>query len=153
MSRALGVTCKSELILLAVGEDGVLVEDDHERLQAPALLEETERLRGLKDAVGRVIAETRPQVVRILRPEAVYSGSYAALAPRAALETLVRLAAEDAGVRVELLHRGTARARVGMPRSGNFESHISSVIPTPVGRYWAAGRRLAAIAAIAEAMN
>jgi hypothetical protein len=66
------------------------------------------------------------------------------------LETLVRLAAANANVDLELLHRNGARARVGMPRRGRFEDHIPSVIPEPVGKYWAAGRRLAAVAAIAE---
>lgn len=136
--------------MFALGEDAVLVEDDHERLRAPALYEETERLRKLLDAAGRVIAETRVEVVRVLLPEQPYSGSYNSLAPRAALETLVRLAADDADIPVQLLHRSTARARLGMPRRGKFEDHIRSVIPNPVGRYWADGRRLAAAAAIAE---
>jgi hypothetical protein len=37
-----------------------------------------------------------------------------------------------------------------MPRRGSFEDHISAVISEPVGKYWSAGRRLAAVAAIAE---
>jgi hypothetical protein len=150
MARALGVSCKSDVIFFAVGQDGVLVDDQHERLRAPALYEEAERLKGIVDAIGRVIAETSVEVVRLLPPEQTYEGRYSALAPRATLETLVRLAAHTAGVPVEVPHRSTARSRVGMPPKGNFEGNIASVIPTPVGRYWNAGRRLAAIAAIAE---
>jgi predicted NBD/HSP70 family sugar kinase len=149
MARALGISCKSDEIMLAVAENGVVVEDDHERVRAPALYEESEQLKGVFDAIGRVITETRAEVVRVLLPEQTYKGSYMALAPRATLEALVRLAANNAHVPVEVLYRNTARARVGMPKSGNFESHIASVIPTQVGRYWKAGRRLAAIAAVA----
>jgi hypothetical protein len=150
MARALGVWCKPAEIMLAVVEDGELLEAQYERLQAPSVLEETEQLKGQFDAVGRVLDDIRPDVVRVLLPEQTYKGSYASLAPRAALETLVRLAAVDAGVRVELLHRNSARARVGMPRRGSFEEHIESILPQPVGKYWAAGRRLAAVAAFAE---
>jgi hypothetical protein len=151
MGRALGVWCKNDEVMLALADNGALVEDSHERLKAPALFEQTESLRAVLDDVGRVLMEVRPDVVRVLLPEQTYNGSYASLAPRAALETLVRLAAANADIELELLHRNSARARVGMPRRGRFEDHIPSVIPEPIGRYWATGRRLAAVAAIAEA--
>ncbi len=150
MGRSLGVSCKSDVIFLALAEDGELIDNEHQRLQAPELLEETEQLRALQDAVGRVIAETRAKAVRVLMPELPYKGRYVTLAPRAALETIVRLAGESANVSVEVLQRSTARARVGMPREGKFEDLIVSVIPTRVGSYWAQGRRLAAVAAIAD---
>jgi hypothetical protein len=148
--RALGVWCKKEEVMFAVATDGELLEDEHQRLQVPTAMEASEALRGVQDDIGRVIAEVAPAVVRILQPEQTYEGSYASLAPRATLETLVRLAAVQAEIPVEMLHRGTARARVGIGRSGKLEDHIPEVIAHPVGRYWAAGRRLAAIAAIAE---
>jgi hypothetical protein len=150
MSRALGVWCKNDEVMLALAENGGLLEDSHERLKAPALFEQTESLRAVLDSIGRVLAEIRPDVVRVLLPEQTYKGSYTSLAPRAALETLVRLAAANADIELELLHRNSARARVGMPRRGSFEDHIPAVIAEPVGKYWAAGRRLAAVAAIAE---
>lgn len=150
MARALGVWCKNDEVMLALAENGALLKDSHERLRAPALFEQTESLRAVLASIGRVLAEVRPDVVRVLLPEQTYKGSYASLAPRAALETLVRLAAANADVELEMLHRNSARARVGMPRRGSFEDHIPSVIPEPLGKYWAAGRRLAAVAAIAE---
>lgn len=150
VTRTLGVWCKSAEIMFAVASDGVVIDDrDHERVRAPALYEETEGLKRLLEAVGRVVVETGAERVRVLLPEQMYKGSYGSLAPRATLETLVRLAAENAEVPVELLHRNTARARVGMPKRGRFEDHVETVIPIPVGRYWAGGRKLAAIAAIA----
>jgi hypothetical protein len=149
--RALGVWCKKEEVLFAVADDGRLVDDDHRLLHAsPALLEASEALQGTQDDVGRVIAEVAPDVVRILQPEQRYEGSYISLAPRVTLETLVRLAAVRAGVPVEMLHRATARARVGVPQKGKLETHVPKVFPAPVGKYWARGRQLAAIAAVAE---
>ncbi len=147
--RALGVWCKKAEVMLAVAEEGELVEDPHQRIQAAALLDATERLRAVQDDLTRVLAEIGPDQVRVLMPEQTYKGSYGQIAPRAALETVVRLTCVDAGVPVEMLHRSSARARLGMKRSGSVESHIPDVVGEPVGKYWADGRRLAAVAALA----
>jgi hypothetical protein len=147
--RALGVWCKKAEVMLAVAEEGELVEDPHQRIQAAALLDATERLRAVQDDLTRVLAEVAPDQVRVLMPEQTYKGSYGQIAPRAALETVVRLTCVDAGVPVEMLHRSSARARLGMKRSGSVESQIPDVVGEPVGKYWADGRRLAAVAALA----
>ncbi len=150
MPTVLGVNCRKDEVFFAVARDGVLVDGLVERLQAPALLEETERLKAMLDDVSRILEDLKPDSVHILMPEQTYRDSYGRIAPRVALETLVRLAAHDAGTLVETLHRASARARLGMPRSGDFASHIDSVIGDPVGRYWNSGRNLAAAAALAE---
>ena len=147
--RALGVVCRKDEILLAVADGGALLEGQTEKLKAPAILEETERLQGLLEDLNRMLAEVRPDVVRVLMPEQTYDDSYARIAPRVALETLVRLAAVSAGKPVEMLHRASARARLGMERRGKFESHIPATVGEPVGKYWNAGRNLAAAAALA----
>jgi hypothetical protein len=87
--------------MLAVAEGGKLVEDPHERVRAAALLEATERLRAVQDDLRRVLAEVAPDQVRILMPEQTYKGSYGQIAPRAALETVVRLSCAEGGVPVE----------------------------------------------------
>jgi hypothetical protein len=145
----LGVTCSKEEVFLAVGSDGALVPDEHEKLVTAMVLEETDRLQAMHDDVVRVLAEVRPDRVQILMPEQTYEASYARIAPRATLETLVRLACVRAGIPVEMLHRGSARSRLGVPRSGKLEDLISGVTE-PVGKYWKAGRSLAAAAALAE---
>src|SRR4051812_26229969 len=121
MVQTLGVWCKAEHVMLALARNGELVEidADDERLDSPALLEDTEALVGVMDAVGRVLLASRPDIVRVLLPEPTYRGSYASLAPRAGLETVVRLAAIKAKIDVELLDRRTARSRLGLPRRGN----------------------------------
>jgi hypothetical protein len=150
MSVALGVVCKKDQVLLAVARDGVLVHGGPEKLKASALLEETERLQGLLGDIGRVLTEVQPDTVRVLLPEQTYEDSYARIAPRAALETLVCLASLDAGVPVEMLRRITARSRLGMPKGGRFESHILATVGEPVGKYWNTGRNLASAAALAD---
>lgn len=150
MSVALGVVCKKDQVLLAVARDGVLVPGGPEKLKASALLEETERLQGLLGDIGRVLTEVKPDAVRVLLPEQTYEDSYARIAPRAALETLVCLASLDAGVPVEMLRRISARSRLGMPKGGKFESHIPATVGEPVGKYWNAGRNLASAAALAD---
>jgi hypothetical protein len=147
--RVLGIACKKDELFLAVVESGELLDDPHQRIQSAALHEETERLRAVLDDMRRVIAEVDPDQVRILMPEQTYEASYAQIAPRAAMETVVRLSCADAGVPVEMLHRVSARARLHMDRKGNFEGHFPTVISEPVGKYWTKGRRLAAVAALA----
>jgi hypothetical protein len=147
--RALGVSCRKDEVMLAVAEGGKLIDDSHQRVQAAALLEATERLQAVKDELSRVLAEVKPDQVRVLMPEQTYEASYGQIAPRAALETAVRLSCADAGIPVEMLHRNSARARLGMDRKGSVESHVPEVIPKPVGKYWSRGRQLAAVAALA----
>lgn len=149
MPTVLGVTCKKDLVLFAVAREGELA-DGPQRLQTSALLEETERLQSMIEDVARVIAEVDPEIVRILLPEQTYEDSYTRIAPRAALETIVRLAAVNGDRRVEMLNRASARARLGMPKSGRFDSHIDGVVRGERGSYWNAGRNLAAAAALAD---
>ena len=145
MTRGLGVVCSKDEVLLAVSSDGKLVADDHEKLATAMVLEETERLQAMHEDIARMLVEVRPDRVRILMPEQTYKDSYARIAPRVTLETLVRLACVRAGIPVEMLHRASARSRLGFPRKGKLEAHMAEVAE-PVGRYWNAGRSLAAAA-------
>jgi hypothetical protein len=104
MGRALGIACRKEEILLAVAEDGELLDDpQHEKYTAPALLEATERLEATLVDVERILREVGPEVVRIMLPEGTYEDSYSRIAPRVTLETLARLACTKAKVPAELL--------------------------------------------------
>lgn len=149
MTRSLGVECKKQEVYLALAEDGSLLDEDPQRLQVPAVHEETARLRSFLDDFGRVLTEARPDAVRILQPEQVYEARYTELAPKAALETLVRLACVTANVPVEVLHRATARSRTGLGSKGKLDDLIKKNIE-PVGKYWNAGRKYAAVAALSE---
>jgi hypothetical protein len=152
--RVLGVHCKSDTAYLAVVEDGTLIDDPHQRMTAPAAFESTERLVALMADVERLVTELGLDTVSLLQPPPPKPGtpkpSYSVVAPRVAIETVVRVGAARAGADVVLLSRARVRSRLGIPQSGSFESRISEVIPTPVGKYWNAGRNLAAVAALAE---
>jgi hypothetical protein len=148
MGRALGVVCSKDTIFLAVAERGMVVADRHERLDAAKVLEETERLQAMQDDVARMLVEVGPTQVRVLMPEPTYKDSYTRIAPRSALETVVRLACVRAEIPVEMLDRRSARSRLGVARKGKLEAHVPEVTE-PVGKYWNAGRNLAAAAALA----
>ena len=145
----MGIERKKQEVYVAFAQDGALIDHEPQRLQVPAVHEETARLRGFLVDFGHVLAETKPDAVRIAQPEQVYEAQYTELAPKAALETLVRLACDDAGVPVEVLHRSTARSRV-FGRQGKMDQLIDAAIE-PVGRDWNAGQKYAAVAALAEA--
>jgi hypothetical protein len=150
MRRTLGVACRSGEILYAIAEEGEVIEDAlHEKHVAAALLEESERLEGTLADVERLLHEVRPDTVRLLLPEQTYEDSYTRIAPRVTLETLVRLACVRCAIPIELLYRNSARARLGLPSSGNLERILKTNLK-PVGRYWNAGRSLAAAAALAD---
>ncbi|HEX5851631.1 MAG TPA: hypothetical protein VFY36_00935 [Solirubrobacteraceae bacterium] len=125
------------------------MSDGHEKLATAAVLEETERLQAMQSDIDRTLLEVRPNLVRILMPEQTYKDSYSRIAPRVALETLMQLACVRAGIPVEMLHRNTARSRLNLSRKGKLEDLMASVTE-PVGKYWNAGRSLAAAAALAE---
>jgi hypothetical protein len=149
MSRVMGLTCEAGQINVAAVEDGRVIDGVVERIPAPAGLEEHDRLWAVYDEVVRAINGIKPEKIVILCSESQYTASHKALTPRIALETVVRLASSKENVPVELLARPTVRSRLGLPKKGGLDTHLSQAIPTPVGRYWAAGRGLAAMAALA----
>jgi len=149
VSRSLGIWAKKEEVYLAVAEDGVLVDVDPQRVEAPSIMDEHERLDGFLASIRDAVADLTPDAVRILQPEQVYQAGYSEFAPRITLEALVRLACVQAGVPVEVLHRATARSRMGLPRGGSLDAAIDANLES-VGRYWNAGRKYAAIAALAS---
>jgi hypothetical protein len=109
----------------------------------------TELLATLRE-IKRAYAQLKPEAIGLLKPEKAQRGTtYEQLAPRAALETLVRVAAAEAEIDIEFLARQTVRARLGIAQSGDLASHVSELVSMPVGPYWNAGRNVAALAALA----
>lgn len=145
---SIGVHCKSDTAYLALAEDGHILDDPHQQLVLGKGREATDRLVSLMADVERLVTEVKPVAVRVLEPER-YEALYARIAPRVAVETVVRVGAARAGANVEMLARTTARSRLGMPKGGKFEHHFATVVAEPVGKYWNAGRNLAAAAALA----
>ena len=146
MAKILGVECKKQEIYLALVEDGEVVAADPQRLEVAAVHEQTARLRGFMNDFRRVLDEMRPDAVHIIQPETIYEATYGELAPKATLETLIRLACFEAEVTVELVHRASVRAGLG---GGKLDDLIAARIE-PVGKYWNAGRKYAAAAAMVQ---
>ena len=150
MARTLGASCKAEEVFLAVAADGALVADAHEKLVLSAGVDENARVDSALRDIKRTLTEVAPDRVRVLLPEQTYKNSYGRIAPRVTLETLIRVACAEQDVPLEMLKRPTARSRLGASRGGNFEQATAQAVGPPVGSYWAAGRNLAAAAALAE---
>jgi hypothetical protein len=120
-----------------------------ERIEVASLDEASAELESTLEEIGRALAQIRPDLVVVLMPEQTrFQRPYAELAARAALETLVRLAAARAKIPVDVLLRPTVRARLNLPKKGDLASHAEGVV-APAGHYWSAGRDVAALAALA----
>jgi hypothetical protein len=146
--KVLGVTCSSTSILCAVTEDTV-VDGSVEQIEVGSLYEASEELEATLAEISRTLAAVKPDLVTILLPEATYKATHRELAPRVALETLIRLGGVRAGIPVEVLSRPTVRSRLSLPSKGKLTTHVASRIPRPVGKHWSAGRNVAALAALA----
>jgi hypothetical protein len=134
-----------------VAVDGELADHHVEYIDAPTLAESSEELASVLDEMSRVIGEVEADKVVLLKPEGgpTPKRTHAAFVPRIALETLVRLAAVQTQTEIEVFPRPTVRARLNLPSGGKLAEHVSSRIPTKVGRNWSEERQLAALAAIA----
>lgn len=150
VDKVLGVSCTQSDILLAVAKDQEILCGYPQKIEAAELLEASERLQGLLDRIERMLDEVSPSIVRVLMPEQTHKAAYSAMVARAAMETLVRLAAVKKGLRVEVLARPTLRSRLKLPKKGRLSQHVSLILPDPSGQYWSEGRNLAALAAIAN---
>jgi hypothetical protein len=148
MSRTLGVWAKKHEVYLAVAEDGSVVDREPQRIEVPSIMDESERLSGFLTSFRHALDEISPEAVLILQPEQIYEATYSEFAPKLTLEALVRLACDQAGIRAEVLHRSTARSRTKLGSKGRLDDLIEAKIEA-VGKYWNAGRKYAAVAALA----
>lgn len=144
---ALGINCSTTFIFLAVVQDGVVQDGHPERLAPPQTAEADQRLWATLEDLDRTLRSVRPDVAGLLLPEQTSKQTHSTHAPRIAMETVVRLAAVKREVRLDQLSRPTVRSLLGLPRRGPLEEQVRSVFPGSCGRYWRAGRGLAALAA------
>ena len=150
--RTLGVTCTPKLAHLTVAVDGAVVEGPVNRVEVASLYEASTELLSTLDEIKRALAQLTPDAMALLLPERQgRPRQYVEVAPRAALETLIRIAAVQLSIPIEVLPPATLRSRLGIGKSGALDAHLAAVIPTAVGPYWGAGRGLAGLAALAAA--
>ena len=115
--------------------------------------EESVRLETFVQDLARSFNDMEVGAVAVLRAEGHAPGrpvNVTGIERRAIIETLVRLAGVRAGVVVELMDRATTRSRLGLDRRGPLEQMLSTAAPGMHGMYWAQGRGLAAVAAMAS---
>jgi len=125
-------------------------QPEPERLEWP-VGEESDRLAGLFQDAQALLREQRVGQLALLLPErgGLHQPGYFVVAPRIALETLIRLAAVTLEIPVAMLERATVRARMGCEKTGGLDKYLDRVVGNAVGKYWAAGRGLAAMVALA----
>lgn len=143
------MNCDPRRALLAVAEDGGILDGYPEKLEPSAGLDDGERLVAFIDDGRRAFSAIAPERVALLLPEASGRGStHARLSPRVVIETLVRVAAANQGIPLQLMSRPTLRSALNLPKSGTLEDHLDAV-GDPIGTFWSTGRGLAALAALA----
>jgi hypothetical protein len=148
--RSIGITCGPRAAYMTLAIDGAIASTPVERVDVAAQYEASQELISTLEEIKRAFGQLAPDVVILLMPEmSRYKKTYLELAPRIALETLVRIAAVQEAIEVDVLSRPTVRARLGIPKAGDLGSHVGAVIPEPVGRYWTLGRDVAGLAALA----
>lgn len=150
----LGVNCDPHAAYLAVVEDGRVLAGFPERLRPSTGLELGDRLLEFVSEVRRTFGAISPSRIGLLLPEGrqsgpSHTGSRQSIADRATIETLVRVGAAQEGISLNLVPRPTVRAALSLPRTGSLDSHLAAAGGSPVGQYWAAGRGLAALVALA----
>lgn len=146
--RVLGVNCTPKAIYLATVENGQVLADGPQKVELPDGLRTGPALEALYEELRRRLPETGATRAAILEPQSYDSGLKATTA-RVAAETMLRWVGVEVGLTTELLNRATARSRLSLPRGGKLNEVVAAFLPTPAGKYWAEGRRLAAFAALA----
>lgn len=146
--RVLGINCNTSEAHLAVADDGLVADGQPERLRPAAGIEAGDRLIEFIRDAHRAFAKISPDHIVLLLPEGRQPGaSYKGLMPRIAIETLLRVAAAQDELPLDLLTRQRVRANLQIQK-GPLDAHLA-LAGTPVGKYWTTGRGLAALAAVA----
>src|SRR4051812_4322491 len=105
--RTLGISCTPRYAFLAVSDNGALEESDPERIAVANQHEISAELLSTRDDACRAIRQLKVQRIGLLLPEERprKKPSYSELMPRIALETVIRVAAVEEDVPIELMHR------------------------------------------------
>jgi hypothetical protein len=107
--KVVGVTCSAKTALLAAVENGGVIPIDVQKIDVGYQYEASREFVATQREVERGIAQVQPDLVVLLKPELMVRWTYDAVAPRVALETLVRLAAVAGDIPIDVLSRPTVR--------------------------------------------
>jgi hypothetical protein len=147
--RVLGISCTPKSAFLTLAVDGEVVDAPVVRVDVASQYEASAEMLATLDEIRRAFDQLAPDRVIILKPELNRRTTYGELAPRVALETLIRVAAVRADINVEVLARPTVRSRLGLAQSGKLAERVGEAIEAPVGKHWTQGRDIAGLAALA----
>ena len=147
--RVLGVQCTANYAFLSVVENGRVIDLGPDRLAPAKSTDEDQALWETLSTFTTALDEISPDSVHLLGPGTGDGARqiYQASAPKAELETLLRMAASKRNLPVHKVSRARVTTDLGVPRRGKFEDAVRPVVPEH-GRYWMAGRLAAAAAAL-----
>jgi hypothetical protein len=147
--RVLGANAGHNFVHFAVLDDGCLIDEDPRRYVMPEAVAGGERLATAAAALGRDLARLRPERIGLHMPSFYPPPAYPDARARAAVETLLELAAWEGGqIPFEIVN--AARIRAKLKIAGG--SKLKDVMVERLGLkteplYWPAGRAEAAAAA------
>ena len=141
----LGCTCTGNAAYFALMSGDNFVEDPLSRIPIADVLTKGERLIELRESVRVELERIRPNGIALLgsiaRPR-----SYNEAAERATVEAIVRIAAQELGLRCERIAPPTVAARLGLGRTGPFEAKVRAFFREEHPPYWAERCKAAAVA-------
>jgi hypothetical protein len=143
----LGVSCTSSTAYLAAA-DGDMVAETPDRLEFGAGLSPADKLLTFADDVARAIRDSGAAHAVVLQAEATYEAGHTAWTVRVAMETLLRLECARAGVSCSYISRQAVKGAFGLKGKGSLDKLGKDEL-VPAGKYWTAGRLVAALAAAA----
>lgn len=144
---SLGVSCSSGAAFLALA-DGEAVSAAPDRLELRAGLSDEDQLLIFAEDAARLVREGAPGRVVLLQSESTFQAGHTAWAPRLAMETLFRLVCAREGVPCAYISRQAVRGQFGLKGRGGLDA-LGKAEVEAAGKYWSAGRLLAALAAVA----
>jgi len=144
--RCLGMSCGGAWLNLALVEVDRVLDEEPLRLPLPNVEGDWSALRGFMSSVRTAVGDLRPSHIAFLLPEMTYKNNYAFFDDRVGAEVLVRVAAAEESVTFVRVKRPTVRSTLGLVKKGAL-SDAGATLDRKVGKYWAEGRDLAALAA------
>src|SRR5260370_39822566 len=116
--RVLGVQCTSKFAFLSVVDDRQVIDRGPERLALAQSTDEHGALWETLSTFETALDEISPDCVHLLGPGTGENAkrTFQSWAPRAELETLLRMATAKQGLRVRRISRASVLTGLGVPR-------------------------------------
>ena len=141
----LGVSCAAATAYLAVA-DGDTISSEPDRLELRAGLSPADQLPAFAQDAARAVRDSGAGKVVVLQAEPTYDAGHTAWAPRIAMETLIRLVCAQADVPCAYVSRQAVKGAFALKGRGGLDVLGKGELE-PSGKYWSAGRLVAALAA------